>query len=191
MDNELLIQISEQIESAEKIQMDSGFGVLVKDYAHYLEINPRKDAALFTKIYKEFSNEETASYGGSEYFRPAGETGIPSGFAQEAVSAIFELENLRGPSIIHEWTSIPGQRILRLFAAEFKNVICGPGGPYEQFNNNLLGQASLPATIASSILVAGFSVATFWYPIAVYIGLLITKAGLATYCKTGELGHIG
>lgn len=193
MDSELLRRIVDQLSSTKKIQMDSGFGVLVKDYAHYLETNPREDASLFNKIYEEFTKEETASYGGSEFFRPADETGIPSGFAKEAASTVFELESLRSSSIIHEWTSIPGQRLLRRFAAEFKNVICGPSGPYEQFKikNNLLGQATLPTTIASSILAAGFSVATFWYPIAVYIALLIIKAGLATYCKTGEVGHVG
>lgn len=60
-DNELLKQILGQIESADKIQMDSGFGVLVEDYAHYLETNPREGAALFNRIYAEFSRKEIAS----------------------------------------------------------------------------------------------------------------------------------
>lgn len=60
-DNELLKQIAGQFESANRIQVDSGFGLLVKDYAHYLETNPCEDAALFNRIYAEFSSKEIAS----------------------------------------------------------------------------------------------------------------------------------
>ena len=191
MDKKLLNEIANKLESSDKEQMDAGFAVLVKDYHQYLASHTRNDDALFKKVFEEFAKEETASYGGSYFFMPADQVNIPSGFAQNAEGNVFALDGLTDSSIVHEWTSIPGQRLLRRFAAEFKNVICGPGGPYELLQKDLLGQAELPVTIASSILTAGFSVATFWYPIAVYIGLLITKAGLATYCKTGDVGHVG
>ena len=68
----------------------------------------------------------------------------------------------------------------------------GKDGPYEQFcnpDNKLVGQAQLPMTIAGSILTSGFSPATFWYPLAVYVGLLLSKTLLKTYCKTGEIKY--
>ena len=53
----------------------------------------------------------------------------------------------------------------------------------EKFEKDLLGQADLPVTIASCILAAGISVATFWYPLAIYFGLLLVRTGLKTYCE--------
>jgi hypothetical protein len=191
MDTHTLKQIEEQVQASDKIQLDAAFGVLVKDYAAYLASNPRDDAKLFEQVYADFSKEETASYGGSPFFRPAEEVGIPHGFAAQAAVGVFHLVDLNSRSIRHEWTTIPGQRLLRRFAKELKGAICGPGGPYEQSRNGLFGQADLPKTIAASILAAGFSPATFWYPLAVYLALLIVKAGLATYCKTGEVGNVG
>jgi len=67
---------------------------------------------------------------------------------------------------------------------KFKDTICGKDGPYEQFTKGLVGQAALPSSIASSILAAGFSVETVWYPLAVYLSLLLVKTGLKTYCET-------
>ena len=54
---------------------------------------------------------------------------------------------------------------------------------YVNIEKGLLGQADLPVAIASSILTAGFSAATFWYPLAVYLALLLMKTGLKTYCE--------
>lgn len=190
-DMEPLAFIAHQLEPANKAQLDAGFGLLVKDYARYLESHPRDDAGGFWRVYRAFSEEETAGYGGSPFFQSAAETGVPAGLAEKAAAGEFDVAPLLDPSIEHEWLMIPGQRLLRRFAAEFKEVICGDGGPYQQFKNGLVGQEELPKVIAASVLAAGFSIAVFWYPLVVYIGLLLVKAGLATYCKTGGVGHVG
>lgn len=169
----------------------AGLGVLAKDYATYLKANPRSDADTFERVFRDFEQEEIASYGGSDYYLPAVQTGIPSGFAEQAALGRIDVSPLNVSSIEHEWTRIPGQRLLRRFGQEFRNVICGSGGPHDQFQKNLLGQASLPTAIASSILTAGFSTAAFWTPLAVYLALLFIKSGLQTYCNTGDVGHVG
>ncbi len=188
---EPLSSLAGQLKRAEKPQLDAGFGLLIKDYARFLEAHPRDDAETFWRVYRAFSQEETASYGGSLFFQPAAETSVPAGLAEKAAAGQFDVAPLLDPSIEHEWLRIPGQRLLRRFAAEFKNVICGEGGPYQQFKTGLVGAEQLPSVIAASVLAAGFSIAAFWYPLAVYIGLLVVKAGLATYCKTGSVGHVG
>jgi len=88
-------------------------------------------------------------------------------------------ELLLRPEIKHEYTYYPGKEIFEKFSRKFKETICGKDGPYEQFCNGLVGQADLPVTIAASILSGG----QVWLPIAVYVGLLIVKTGLKTYCE--------
>ena len=98
------------------------------------------------------------------------------------------MSSLISPAIVHEWTFKPGKRLLVKFGVKFKDTICGADGPYEQFTNGLIGQAALPATIAAKILTVGFSAATFWYPLAVYVSVLLVKAGLKTYCEAKNVG---
>lgn len=76
-----------------------------------------------------------------------------------------------------------GKRLLLKFGDKFQAVICGKDGPYKQFERGLLKQADLPITIVATILTAGFSLATFWYPLGVYVGLLLVKTGLKSYCE--------
>jgi len=69
------------------------------------------------------------------------------------------------------------------FGSKCKETVCGKDGPYEQFNNGLLGQKALPGAIVGAILVSGFTPVTFWVPLSVYISLLLLKVGLKTYCE--------
>jgi hypothetical protein len=50
-------------------------------------------------------------------------------------------------------------------------------------DDGLLGQADLPKTIASSVVVGTFNPALFWCPLAAYAGLLVVKTGLKTFCE--------
>jgi hypothetical protein len=93
--------------------------------------------------------------------------------------------------IVHEWTVRPGEKLFKRFrekfGPKFKEVVCGKNGFYEQLNKGLLGQDKLPAAIAAQVLLIGFTPATFWYPLALYVGLLLVKTGLKTYCESGQL----
>lgn len=168
METEALQTISDELSTLDGTQLLAGLAVISKDLARYLESNQRDDAAPFDRVYKDFSLMETASWGGSEFFAAAKDVGIPDEMAEQFNLGKFDLNQLRDPSIIHEWTILPGQRLLERFGREFKNTICGPGGPYELFNKNLVGQAELPVTIAATILKSGISMATLWYPSGVY-----------------------
>ena len=173
-----------------------GLAVLVRDMHLYLEAHPRDDTALFYDVVDAVNSVDTLMYGSEVAFPNYGgrlaevAQALPRGMAEAAAQGQPTLKPLaNNPTIVHEWTFKPGKRLLgqflEKFGHEFKEVICGAGGPYEQFKDDdgLLGQANLPNVIASALLTSVFSAAVFWTPLAVYISLLLVKTGLKTYCE--------
>jgi hypothetical protein len=193
MQEEMLRKLAKQAEGYDEERLRAGLTVLAKDVAEYLAATAQsgKDVQLFQEVYLTALNRERAYWEkhGPQLFLPLDQTEpkLPSGFAQAAVKGDPDISSLGGADIIHEWTKFPGRDLLERFAGKFKETICGKDGPYEQFNNGLIGQADLPTKIAAAILIVGLSAAAFWYPLAVYIGLLLAKASLKTYCEAGEV----
>jgi hypothetical protein len=181
-DTKLLKNLLQQIEHLSDDQLYAGLTVLSKDVLEHLETTRSTDE-LQTPIKEALSREEDywRDYG-SPLYESLSMGGLPHGFTRQTAETL-DLSPLHDPSIIHEWTLFPGQDLFNKFKEKFKEVICGEGGPYEKFEEDLVGQDDLPVTIASSILAAGISVATFWYPLAIYFGLLLVRAGLKTYCE--------
>lgn len=169
-------------------QLYAGLAILTHDMHQYLarhNRNSRSDAALFKEVVALVNAEDRLIYGDKAFPNYVG-LPIAGASPQLAIAAAHghpTVMPLGDRGIVHEWTFKPGKRLFIKFGAKFKEAICGEDGPYEQFNNNLLGQAALPSTIASAILLTGFSAATLWYPLAVYISILLIKTGLKTYCE--------
>jgi hypothetical protein len=163
----------------------AGLAVLARDMHQYLAKHPRDDAALFEEVVSSVNTEEERQYGPQAFPNYAGlpVDNLPEQLASAAADGQPTVAPLGERGIVHEWTFKPGKRLLAKFGSKFKETICGKDGPYEQFNEGLLGQAALPTTIAGTILVAGFSPATFWYPLAVYVSILLVKTVLKTYCE--------
>ncbi len=170
-------------------QLYAGLAVLARDMHNYLTQHPREDVGAFESVVTEVNAEDSARYGSGAFPKYDGQpvSLLPSGLALAADSGKPVVSPLGDPRIVHEWTSKPGKKLFERFIQKFgrklRQTICGKDGPYEQFNKGLIGQAALPTTIASSILAVGFSAATFWYPLAVYLAALLIKAGLKTYCE--------
>ncbi len=171
-------------------QLYAGLAVLSRDIHQHLVKSPRDDVALFEEVITAVSAEERQRYGAKAFpyddpkFPYKTELSkFPSDLAVKAASGKPTVEPLGHANICHEWTVKVGKKLLLKFSEKFKSVICGKDGPYEQFEKGLLNQATLPTTIVASILTAGFSTATFWCPLAVYIALLLVKTGLKTYCE--------
>jgi hypothetical protein len=173
-----------------------GLAVLVRDMHRYLETHPRDDSTLFHDVVTAVHTDDAARYGSDAAFpnyggRLANEAeALPVGMAAAADQGHPTLKALsNNPSIVHEWTFKPGKRLfnhfLQKFGREFKEVICGDGGPYQQVmkDDGLLGQANLPNVIAGTLLTGVFGGATFWAPLAVYIAILLVKTGLKTFCE--------
>lgn len=179
--NAQINKIMSEAQHHEPDRLYAGLTLLAMDTQKYLESHPRPDAKQFLEIVKPTMESEKKDWPDSPLFDPS-KAGLPTGLAINADKGDFSPAVFEG-DIVHEYTLYPGQRLMEKFGSKFKETICGKDGPYERLNKGLLGQADLPATIVSTILTTGFSPATFWVPLAVYITLLITKAGLKTYCE--------
>lgn len=178
-------------EDGPHFQLYAGIGVVIKDFCQYLDSSPRDDAHQFQKLVSPIISDNQKRFPKSSMFGTDFAGTLPEGFADAAAKGSPILTGLGHWTIVHEWTVKPGKAFFVKFAKNFKEIICGKDGPYEQFRDKkLVGQAQLPLTIASTILTAGFAPATFWYPLAVYIGLLLSKTVLKTYCETGELKYV-
>jgi hypothetical protein len=178
-----LEQMAKEIENLDERQLEAGLGVILKDTLQYLLTAPRSDDSTFKEmVYEVMAGErrDTLPQWRLLYVDP--NDPVPTGIVAAAAKGKFNLNALKNVKIQHEWTIYPARRFLKKFNVKLKKNICGKGGPYEQFKNGMLGQAALPTTIATTILTVGFSAATVWYPLAVYVGILILRTGLATYC---------
>jgi len=182
-----LRELVEQIKDYDESLLYSGLTILSKDIAEYLATSayPGKDKQLFLEVYTDALNVERDYWAksGPQLFQPLETAQLPRGFAQAATEGILDLALLADRSLEHEWLVNPGKKLFGKYKVKFKETICGKDGPYEKFVNGLVGQADLPIKIASAILIVGFSNAAFWLPLAVYISLLLIKAGLKTYCE--------
>ena len=170
-------------------QLYAGLAALARDMHIYLTEHPREDAGTFENVVTEVSAEDSARYGTGAFPQYDGQlvSLLASGLALAADSGKPVGSPLGDPRFVHEWTSKPGKmlfgRFIQKFGRKLRETICGKDGPYEQFNKGLIGQAALPTTIAGSILTVGFSAATFWYPLAMYLAILLIKTGLKTFCE--------
>ncbi|HNP83860.1 MAG TPA: hypothetical protein PKN47_20540 [Nitrospira sp.] len=187
----LLRNLVEQARDRDPALLCAGLTVLAKDAAEYFAATGKSgnDVRLFQVLYSEALDTERQYWEehGSPVFQPLQDAGLPRGFTAAAEAGQVDLSPIGEQAIVHEWTKFPGRDLLKKFSLKFRDTICGKDGPYEKFQNGLLAQADLPVTIAAAILAAGLSAATFWYPLAVYVGLLLSKATLKTYCETGEV----
>lgn len=180
-----LKEIYEQVKDYDESLLYSGLTILSKDIAEHLATlaYPGEDKQLFLEVYTDALNVERDYWATSGLFQSLETTQLPRGFARAATEGRFDLTPLADRSIVHEWLMYPGNRLFEKFKVKFKETICGKDGPYEKFENGLIGQDDLPIKIASAVLITGFSIAAFWFPLAVYFSLLLIKAGLKTYCE--------
>jgi hypothetical protein len=181
-----LEKIVKELEKLDDRLLEAGLGVILKDTLQYTLAAPRKDDLLFKELISQVISEELDDKKYPPQWRllyidPSHP--IPTGIAAAADQGRFNLKPLKQGVIIHEWTVYPARRFLKKFKVKLKKNICGKSGPYGQFKDGLVGQAALPTTIATTILTAGFTAATVWYPLAVYVGVLIVRTGLDVYCE--------
>lgn len=167
-------------------QLYAGLAVLSRDMYHHLTFHPRQDADLFMQVIAYVNAVECTLYGDQAfpYYEGLPVADLPDNLAVSLLDEHPNMAPLGHRAIVHEWTLKPGKRLFVRFGAKLKETVCGRGGPYMQFKKGLLGKAELPAVLVTSILTAGFSSATFWCPLAVYLSLLFIKAGLKTYCES-------
>ena len=142
----------------ELTQLYAGLAVLAWDMKQYLAKSRRKDARLFKEVIASVKIEDRKRYGpgafpyDSKRFPYTEElAAFPKGLARTADEGRPTVQPLGGNYIRHEWTVKPGKKLFLKFGEKFKIVICCKDGPYEQFENGLLGQVALPSAITASV----------------------------------------
>jgi hypothetical protein len=181
----ILQTMVQQLEGLDERQLEAGLGVILKDTLQYLFTAPRSDDVLFRELVNDVIAEEqktkTLPQHRLIYVDP--NDPVPIGIVASVVKGERDLSRLRSPEIQHEWTIYPARKFLKKFNAKLKKNICGRNGVYGQFKKNMLGQADLPTAIAATIVTGHFSPESVWFPLAAYVGILIAKSGLDTYCE--------
>ena len=187
-----VLQIPEATDDEEARRLFAGLGLLARQYADALRHQRRPDDEAFFKIFDQVDGTMPGfvfpDYNLSEYKGERCEQLLiryaMNQFPNESVIAASPATIASIPSneLINEWTVLPGKEFFERFKTQWKITICGKDGPYYKFKNGLVGQAELPVTLAATVLVTGFGASAFWYPLAIYIALLMIKTGLATYC---------
>jgi len=165
----------------------NGLGILVKDTDQFLSSTEGMDgqtgAEEFRKILEEVTISDKRSPADSTYQYLKADKTVPTGFAKAASTGSVDLSGLLNPKVMNKAATSTGRKFLKRFMRHFKKVLCeGSDSPYENFKHSRVTQAALPTTIATTILTTGFSIDTFWYPLAVYLGLLTVRTGLETVC---------
>lgn len=196
-------RVLDQASTYSEAQLLSGLAVLVADAKEFFDLHPGEAADLetFRSVYGE--TVTTSGFWSDWYDRKewelelwdevAGVTGLePGELTERAAAGSPDVAALGDPGIEHEWFMAPGAEFLDRFGEKLRETVCGPGGPYEQFEDGLVGQEQLPKVIVTTLLTAGFSGGAVWVPMTVYVGLLLVEAGLKTYCETpsAEVGEL-
>jgi hypothetical protein len=188
--------IGEIPETANDHDLDAGLAVLCRDMHRYLEQHSRDDASWFVAITQEVNAEDEIEFGkrafptyefdqGSEPHEWEAVRTLPSNLTAQAAVGDPTLAPLFDPSVslVHEWTVGPGQKLKSKLLSKCRDVVCGPGGPYRTLETEQPGK-QIPVRVTEAILAAGMiTTGNFWYPLAVYLGILVTRIGLKTYCE--------
>jgi hypothetical protein len=168
----------------------AGLSVLARDMHIYLANHPRSDAVVFQDVIAEVSADDNLWHRRGAFPMYEGQPieSLPSGLAEAAANGNPTVKPLDDPKIVHEWTVKPGKKLfnafLQKFGNKFKETICGKSGPYQQFEKRNVHLSALPTAIVLDILRHGFTNDTFWYPLAVYGGVLLIRTGLKAYCES-------
>ncbi len=163
----------------------AGLAVLSRDIFYYLQDNPRDDSSWFDDVIERISGEEIATFddGAFPYYDSHDTDQLPSGLAEAAAAGRFTFAPLLDGAIDHEWTSHPGELLQRRFlvrlGTSWKQAVGGADGPYETTQKGDAGPHVLAMKLTATVLdSAGLSEGPFWYPIAVYVGLILSQTGL-------------
>lgn len=143
----------------------------------------QEDAQLFREVLDQLKAEDEKLPRNERYDAVVRDRNLPAGIVGKAWRNVQDLSTLASKAIITKATLRTGKRLYRLFSAKLRANICGDGGVYKEFRTGRL-KPSLPVAVVNAVLLGGFSESTFWYPLAIYLGLLIAKSGLEAFCET-------
>jgi hypothetical protein len=174
--------------SASDRQLYAGFAVLAKDMEEYLtQVVVAADDE--SKAIQETSATFREVVAEVESFKPKDlsalrqDSTLPTGFAKQARRGKASVDSLLDSAIDKPWTITLGQEFWHEFANRLKANICGPHGLYAAVKKGQESKVAAPVALITAVLEGSHSYSTLWYPLAVYVGLLIVRTGLDVYCE--------
>lgn len=211
--------ILEQINPLSLGLLWTGLTILSKDMIEFLAIGAYNGDAVtrFRKIYIKTLNDDRPYWEvyGPDLFKPLSEIEeLPSGFTWRAKNGDFDLEELTTEALIEDCSHhlhYVGWELSKQAGLGLRAAICRED-PEESISANAgmeqllveektdtpteqevepTRQQEETLKLARKILKYGFSEATFWYPITVYIAHLLVRTGYEHLCKEPILADNG
>jgi len=162
----------------------AGLAVLTRDFFFYLQDKPRDDSSWLDDVVDQLEAEEMGTFddGAFPYYE-AHDTGhLPSGLAAAAAAGKFSYAPLLDDAIDHGWTHHPGEmlqiRYLVRLGSHFEDEVAGPDGLCESLERGG-GEVKERAAVltAKALETIGLAGEPFWYPLGVYVGVLLAREG--------------
>ncbi len=173
---------------ADKQLLLAGLGYLVRDMDEYLsaaqpDYQQSVEAEKFLEVIGEMKDADKKEAAATSYAEFKRDESGPRGMAEEASRGRVDLSPLLTKKVVSKPATSAGRKFFNKFKKKLKVLICDEeNGPYGQLRKGLISQAAVPTTIATTILSSGFSAHTVWYPLTIYVALLVAQAGLDAYC---------
>jgi len=188
-DDELIRYYLADLAGAADQQLYAGLAVLTKGTHEYLtqvivSVDDIPSEALlhssekFQEVVSEIQSSDPKAFSA---LKPS--PILSSEFFERARRGKTNIDPLLDPRIIKPATVKLGRKFWEHFADRLKPNVCGPGGVYQAVKKAQTSRIAAPTALATAALTGCFSLATFWYPLAVYTGLLVLRTGLDVYCE--------
>lgn len=199
----------DQVKDAKLGLLFAGLTVLVKDTADYINANGLNDAASETLrgAYLEMLNHDRYYWEafGPKLYLSLPDAGLPYGIAKAASHCDFNLAKLAKPAepgIEYEWTIAPGWHCFETYTQEIKADIlggrtlvelkawfctgCDPKDPKDCKDPNEPKDPFKPfAALIERIARRSSFGPGFWYPLMLYVTLLLVKTDFRTLADSG------
>lgn len=181
-----LKKIYNQVKDLKTELLFSGLTVLFKDTADFINSQGFNDQAidLFREAYLETLNQDRFYWEqfGPELYMGLQDGNLPFGIVKAAYTGNFDLEPLKNDQIILPWTQFPGYCFFKIYSFKVKDIIL-KGSSLEQEKAKVFECKEPEEQIfplieklsRQSIFGPGF-----WYPIMLYISLLLFRSRYIT-----------
>ena len=181
----------------------SGLTILVKDTATYITVYGVDNdmAEGFRQAYLDMLSDDRYYWRkfGPKLYQSLGDAGLPEGFASRASNCNGDLQQLTECDLDYEWLRAPGWHFFQTYSGQRSNDIlrditleklkaafCEGKNPYErEANDSSIRQDRDPykpiAGVVKQLVKADrFGGRTYWYPVMLYLALLLRKTDFTT-----------
>lgn len=180
--NEIVGNIA--LDSNEKLL--AGISIISKETHRHLsdKIKKKKENNQHDDQHDDFAIKALEQFVTKEELVSIDQIGVKTDVIEKAINKEVDLEALLSADLVNEKTTNLGSQILERFKKHLKHNICkDENGPYNLLVKLQKNQSDILYALISTICSTALCNSYMFYPLAVYVGLVIVKSGLDTYCK--------